>query len=198
VDAASLRGRGVGEVVGALARGGARLLQLRAKDLTDRAFLELAREAVLAARQAGVALLVNDRPDVARILGADGVHVGQDDLPARDARTLLGPEALIGLSTHGLEQLRATEAEPVDYVAIGPVFPTRTKKDPDPVVGVELVRGARAETRRALVAIGGITAANARAVVEAGADGVAVISDILSADDVEAALRRLVAAIGGA
>ena len=112
-------------------------------------------------------LVVNDRADVARMLGADGVHVGQDDLPPREVRRLLPAGSILGLSTHGLGQLDAARDEPVDYVAIGPVFPTRTKADPHPVVGLETVRRARQRTRRPLVAIGGITAENARSVVEA-------------------------------
>src|SRR5262249_20708806 len=135
--------------------------------------------------------------DVARIVGADGVHVGQDDLDPRAVRSLLPPGALVGVSTHTLDQLgRAAEA-PVDYVAIGPVFPTRSKAAPDPLVALEAVRRARDLTRRPLVAIGGITGENARSVVEAGADGLAVISALLAQPDLEAAARRLQGAFAG-
>ena len=197
VDAARLRGRDVAAVVDLLARGGARLIQLRAKALTDRERLALARAAVAAAHASGARLVVNDRADVARIAGADGLHVGQDDLSPDDARAVIGPAMLLGVSTHGLAQLEAAASSPVDYVAIGPVFATRTKDDPDPVVGLEMVRRARAIVSRPLVAIGGITRANARLVIEAGADGVAVVSDLLDAPDLGHAFAELRAAIAG-
>jgi len=197
VDAGVLGGRSAAEAVAALVAGGARIVQLRAKGLPDRIFLDLAAQALAAARRGGALLVVNDRADVARIVGADGVHVGQDDLDPRAVRSLLPPGALVGVSTHTLDQLgRAAEA-PVDYVAIGPVFPTRSKAAPDPVVGLETVRRARDLTRRPLVAIGGITAENARSVVEAGADGLAVISALLAQPDLEAAARRLQGAFAG-
>ena len=195
VDVESLGARAVGSAVAALASGGVRIVQFRGKGLPDRRFLELAAEALAAAREGGAMLVVNDRPDVAVILGADGVHLGQDDLAPREVRALLPPGALLGLSTHDLEQLRRATGEPVDYVAIGPVFPTRSKAAPDPVVGLEMVRRARAITTRPLVAIGGITEDNARSVTDAGADGVAVISALLSQADLAAAGRRLAAAL---
>jgi thiamine-phosphate pyrophosphorylase len=191
-----LRGRGARAVVAAMVRGGARVLQVRAKAAADAAFLALAVEAVAAARPEGCLVLVNDRPDVALLAAADGVHLGQDDLPPRDARTVLGRGALVGLSTHAAAQVEAAAAEPVDYVAIGPIFPTLTKSDPEPLIGLDGVRAARARTRLPLVAIGGITADNAASVIEAGADGVAVVSAVLAEEDVAAAVRRLRAAIG--
>lgn len=197
VDTGRLRGRDVAAVVDTLARAGARLIQLRAKGVPDRQLLEMARVAVAAAHASGSLLILNDRADVARLAGADGLHVGQDDLAPADVRAVLGPGVLVGVSTHGLAQLEAVASEPVDYLAIGPVFATRTKEKPDPVVGVEMVRRARAALSRPLVAIGGITRANARAVVDAGADGVAVISDLLDAPDVAHAFAELRAAIGG-
>ncbi|HEV8254626.1 MAG TPA: thiamine phosphate synthase, partial [Vicinamibacteria bacterium] len=124
--------------------------------------------------------------------GADGVHVGQDDLDPADARHLLGPDALIGVSTHDPRQLAAAAAAPVDYVAVGPIFPTRSKSAADPVVGLDLLRQARAMTSRPLVAIGGITRARAAEVAAAGADGLAVISDLLAAPDLEAAAREFI------
>lgn len=195
VDVGTLGARGVGDAVAALAAGGARLIQFRGKGLSDRRFLELAAEALAAARQGGAMLVINDRPDVAVILGADGVHLGQDDLAPRDVRPILPVGALLGVSTHGLEQLERAAGEPVDYVAIGPVFATRTKAAPDPVVGLEMVRRARAATTRPLVAIGGITEENARSVAEAGADGLAVISALLAQADLAAAARRFAAAL---
>ena len=172
------------------------MVQVRAKAFSDGALLALAREAVAAARPLGALLLVNDRPDIALLAEAGGAHLGQEDLSPRDARRALPAGAILGLSTHEDRQVEEAAGEPVDYVAIGPVFATRTKPDAHKVVGLEGVRSARARTRRPLVAIGGITAENARSVIEAGADGVAVLSAVLADPDVEAALRRLRAAIG--
>ena len=197
VDAGRLRGRDAAFVVDTLARAGAGLVQLRVKGLADRPWLALAQAALAAARASGVPLVVNDRADIARIVGADGLHVGQEDLTGTEARTVVGPNVLLGVSTHHLDQLAAAAAEPVDYVAIGPVFATASKDNPDPVVGLEMVRRARAVTSRPLVAIGGITRANARSVMEAGADGVAVISDLLDAPDLARAFTELAAAIRG-
>jgi thiamine-phosphate pyrophosphorylase len=195
VDVETLGNLAPGRAVAALVAGGAQILQFRAKGLTDRRFLDLAAEALAAARAGGAMLIVNDRPDVAVILGADGVHVGQDDLAPRQIRPLLPAGTLLGVSTHDLGQLERAAGEPVDYVAIGPVFPTRTKADPDPVVGLEMVRRARALSARPLVAIGGITEASVRRVVDAGADGVAVVSALLSQPDLAAAARRFAAAL---
>ena len=197
VDAGRLRGRDAAFVVDTLARAGARLIQLRVKGLADRPWLAMARAALAAARASGAPLVVNDRADIARIVGADGLHVGQDDLTGTDARKVVGPGVLLGVSTHHLAQLAAAAAEPVDYVAIGPVFPTRTKDNPDPVIGLEMVRRARAATSRPLVAIGGITRDNARSVVDAGADGVAVIADLMDAPDLARAFTERAAAIRG-
>ena len=119
-----------------LVASGVRMVQLRAKNATDGSLVETAREILAVCRPHGVPLVVNDRPDVARIVGAAGVHVGQDDLSPREVRAVLGEGAIVGLSTHDLDQVRAAEGEPVDYVAFGPVFPTRTKQGADPVVGL--------------------------------------------------------------
>jgi thiamine-phosphate pyrophosphorylase len=196
VDAGALAGRPVAEAVRALAEGGAALVQLRAKGVPDGALLRMALEAAAAARGAGIPFVVNDRPDVARLAGADGVHVGQEDLPPEACRAVLGARALVGLSTHGVDQVEAGRGGSVDYLAVGPVFATRSKDRPDPVVGLELVRRARALWPGPLVAIGGITAANAREVIEAGADGVAVISAVLAQGDLAEAVRRLRRALG--
>jgi thiamine-phosphate pyrophosphorylase len=190
VDVDRLRGRAPGAVVTALVRGGVRLLQFRGKNLTDREFVKLAREAVAAAHAGGALLLVNDRPDVARILKADGVHLGQEDLTPRDARALLPPPSLVGLSTHDRTQVEAAKGEGVDYVAVGPVFSTGSKADPEPVVGLSLVAEARRLIECPLVAIGGITLGNAAQAMGAGADGVAVISGLLDSPDLEAAARE--------
>lgn len=193
LDADLLAGRSCGAAVAGLARGGARVVQLRAKGASDRVLFALAREASTAAREAGVLFVVNDRPDVARMVGAGGVHLGQDDLPPVEARRLLGPDAVIGWSTHSLDQLERAAAEPADYVAFGPVFSTATKRDADPVVGLDLLRAARALTARPLVAIGGIDAARAALAIAAGADGVAVISALAHAPDLEQAVRAFTA-----
>jgi len=196
VDADFLRGRAAGAVVTAALRGGGRLVQIRAKGAADGAYLDMARQAVAAARAGDAILIVNDRPDVALLAGAGGVHLGQDDLAPGDARRVLPGRPLLGLSTHDDAQVEAASREPIDYVAVGPVFATRTKRDPHAAIGLAGVRAARARTRLPLVAIGGITADNAAAVIEAGADGVAVVSAILAEDDVAAAVRRLRAVIG--
>jgi thiamine-phosphate pyrophosphorylase len=196
VDVATVGEASAVSLVERLAAAGLPLLQLRAKGTSDRALLALAREAVAAAHRRGALLIVNDRPDVARIAGADGVHVGQDDLAPSDVRAVMGPEAIVGFSTHDVGQLERALREPLDYVAVGPVFATTSKSHPDPVVGLDLVRAARARTTLPLVAIGGITRANARSVIAAGADGVAVISDVLRAADPVAAARELRAGLG--
>jgi thiamine-phosphate pyrophosphorylase len=180
-----------------LARAGVGIAQLRAKALADGELLGLACSAVEVARAEGVLLVINDRPDVARLSGADGVHLGQQDLPAAEARALL-PEALIGTSTHDPEQLARAIREPVDYVAVGPVYATTSKRKPDPVAGLELVRAARAVSPVPVVAIGGIDRGRARAVIEAGADGLAVIGDLLGAPDLDAALAEYAALLSGA
>lgn len=159
---------------------GIRFLQFRVKGHIGRAvFAEFECVAELCAR-AGAALIVNDRADVAMLLGT-GVHVGQDDLPPKDVRRLVGENRLLGLSTHNEDQFRAGIAEPVDYLAFGPIFATTTKENPDPVVGLEMLRMLRGLTTKPLVAIGGITRANAASVLEAGADSVAVIGDLYPA-----------------
>jgi len=165
------------EQVELLSRGGATLIQLREKHLPVREFYEQAKIAF----QPGVQLIVNDRVDLALAVGAHGVHLGQDDMPPGAARNLLGPDAVIGYSTHNVEQAIAAINLPIDYLAIGPIFATTTKSDTAPVLGLEGLRAVReAIGRFPLVAIGGITHANARKVIQAGADSVAVISAVWS------------------
>lgn len=195
VDTGLVEPRRIADVIAALARAGARVIQLRGKGLGDGALLRAARDAVAAAHAGGALLIVNDRPDVARIAGADGVHVGQDDLAPGDARRILGAAALVGVSTHDIAQAVAAGATDADYVAVGPVYATSTKERPDPVVGLALVRAARAALAGPLVAIGGITAANAGAVAAAGADGLAVASAVCGAPDPAAAFAALDAAL---
>jgi thiamine-phosphate pyrophosphorylase len=161
-----------------LAAAGATLLQYRNKSAVGGLMLEQAREIkrVLGSR---VQLIMNDRADLCLAAEYDGVHVGQDDLSPEGARKVIGPALLLGVSTHNPNQLTLAERTTADYVAIGPVFQTSSKENPDPVVGLEGVRRSRNLTRKPLVAIGGITRENAASVVQAGADAVAVISDIL-------------------
>ncbi|MCS6818027.1 MAG: thiamine phosphate synthase [Blastocatellia bacterium] len=187
-----LSGLSHAEQVRRLAAGGIRLIQLREKEASPRDFYREAQEAVAVARELGVMLLINDRVDIALAVGADGVHLGQEDLPPEKARKLLGPDRLIGYSTHSLEQALQADALPVDYIAIGPIFPTRTKEKPDPVVGVEMVRAVRARIRKPLVAIGGISLETAPQVIAAGADVIAVISDLVGAPDLTARARQYV------
>lgn len=178
---ARLSGLSHAEQVARFADGGATLVQLREKHLAPREFCREAEAAVRVARARGVRLVVNDRADIALAVGADGVHLGQDDLPPEAARELLGPEAVVGYSTHNVEQAARAARLPVSYLAIGPVFATATKENPDPVVGLEGVRRVRAIVGALpLVAIGGITRENARAVLDAGADSVAVVGALLN------------------
>lgn len=169
------------EQVRLLSAGGARLIQLREKRMAPEEFYEQAKAAMVVAREKGVQLIVNDRVDVVLAVGAHGVHLGQDDLPIDAARTLLGSEAIIGYSTHNVEQAIEATKLPIDYLAIGPIFATATKDDTAPVLGLDGLRAVRrAIGDFPLVAIGGITLANARDVIEAGADSVAMISALLS------------------
>jgi thiamine-phosphate pyrophosphorylase len=166
-----------------LASAGVELIQLRAKNLTSHQFHELSRALVSGLASQSVRVIVNDRPDIAAIAGAHGVHVGQQDLPVENARKICPPPQWVGVSTHNLEQLHAANLTSADYIAVGPVFPTATKQNPDPVVGIEFLRAARKITRKPLVAIGGITVESAGDVFRAGADSVAVISDLALAPD---------------
>jgi len=159
------------EQVARLAAGGATVVQLRDKHAPPSDFYEQAKAALEVARQHGVQLIINDRVDLALALGAGGVHLGQDDLPPEAARTLLGDDVVIGFSTHNLAQAIEASTWPIDYLALGPIFATSTKENPDPVVGLELLRAVRrAIGERPLVAIGGISHLNAREAIEAGAD----------------------------
>jgi len=166
-----------------LVAAGATLLQYRNKSVNARVMLEQARELREPCRtgvsDTHVRLIMNDRADLALVAEFDGVHVGQDDLSPESVRAIIGPDRWLGVSTHNPEQLREADLTSADYLAIGPVFATSSKEKPDPVVGLEGVRRARALTRKPLVAIGGIMRANAASVIEAGADSVAVIFDLL-------------------
>ncbi|EPX64947.1 Thiamin-phosphate pyrophosphorylase [Cystobacter fuscus DSM 2262] len=189
------RGRGLVDVVLAAVRGGATLVQLRDKDVPARETLALGRALLERLRPLGVPLIVNDRVDLALAMGADGVHVGQGDLPPEVARRLLGPDALVGLSITGAEDLPTLDPAVVDYAGVGPIFPTGSKPDATPALGLEELVRLRRLLPVPAVAIGGISAANAAAVVAAGADGVSVVSAICSADDCEVAASTLVRAV---
>jgi thiamine-phosphate pyrophosphorylase len=167
----------------ALTESGVRLVQLRDKHASARALFAASKNLVARLSPKGVRIIVNDRPDIAAMLDAGGVHVGQDDLPVEAARTLCGAGRWVGVSTHNLEQLQLAMRTSADYIAVGPIFPTATKENPDPVVGFDLLRKARRLTRKPLVAIGGITIKSAELVYRAGADSVAIVSDLLSAPD---------------
>lgn len=171
-------------VLAGLAGAGAQWVQLRGKDLSSGDLFRECRRLVALARPLGLKVIVNDRADLAWLSGADGVHLGQDDLPAAEARKLLGEQAIIGFSTHGLEQARQAQDSPADYVAIGPVFPTQTKENPDPVVARQELEAVRECVSKPLVAIGGITLENARPLFRSGVDSVAVIRDLLLAADI--------------
>ena len=192
-----LSGLSHAEQVARLGAGGAAIVQLREKHLSPREFYDEAERALRVARELGVRLIINDRADIALALGADGVHLGQDDLQPEAARRLLGEEAIIGFSTHSLEQAREAASLRVDYIAIGPIFNTSSKENPDPPVGLDgLSRVRQAVGSIPLVAIGGITRDNARAVLEAGADAVAVISALLAhPDEIKERTRDLIQAV---
>lgn len=164
-----------------LVEGGARFIQLREKNAAGREFYEDALRSVEIARKSGAKIIINDRVDIAMVVEADGVHLGQDDLPPAYARKLLGDAAIIGYSTHNVEQAISATSLPIDYIAFGPIFPTSTKPDPDSAVGVDglqRVRDALPDT--ALVAIGGISADSLDDIFAAGADSAALISALFA------------------
>src|SRR2546427_3579168 len=158
--------------------GGAPLIQLRNKKAGAREFLDQV-ERVLALAPPDVRIVVNDRVDVARIAGAGGVHLGQADLPPAAARKILGLDCIVGFSTHNLSQALAADKFPIDYIAVGPIFPTSTKQNPDPVVGLHGLTTIAKAVQKPIVAVGGITLEKAAQVVKAGAHSIAVIRDLL-------------------
>lgn len=189
-------GRDAFDLAGEYLEGGARLLQVRAKSLASGPLLDLCDRVVELASSCGARVVVNDRLDLARMSGADGAHVGQDDLPPRAARAWLGVDAVIGLSTHTSAQVERALLDPITYLAVGPVYGSATKDTGYSAVGLDLVSAA---ARRAggvpVVAIGGITLENARAVLEAGASSVAVIGDLLSTGDPRGRVRAYLRAL---
>jgi len=197
-DARHARGRSHREIAEAAIRGGATAVQLRMKEEPARVVLDVARAIGPLCRAAGVAFIVDDRLDVAMLAGADGVHVGQDDLPPTDARALMGPRALIGVSAATVEEALAAERAGADYLGVGAVYGTATKSDAGAPVGLARVTEIRRAVRVPLVGIGGITVENAAAVMQAGANGVAVITAVTLAADMADAVRRLREAVDGA
>ncbi len=189
-DAARSRGRSHLEIAEAAIRGGATAVQLRMKHETARVIAETARALAATCRAAGVALILNDRVDLALACGADGVHVGQDDLPAA-ARAILGPGPLLGVSAATAEEAAAAERDGADYLGVGAIYATATKTDAGAPVGLERIGAVRRASALPIVAIGGITRDTAAATIRAGAAGVAVITAVTLADDMVAATRRL-------
>lgn len=168
------------EQVQRLVAGGAEFIQLREKSLSAGAFYEQAVECVAIAHENGSRIIINDRADIALAAKADGVHLGQDDLSPREARVLLGEKAIIGFSTHSIEQARRAAELPIDYVAIGPIFATATKENPEPIVGLDGLSAVRSITKLPVVAIGGISETNILSVFDTGADSAAIIGSIMS------------------
>jgi thiamine-phosphate pyrophosphorylase len=187
LDTGLLAGRDPEAATRAILAGGARILQLRHKEQFTRAMFETAERLAVLCREAGAIFILNDRADYAAVVGA-GCHVGQDDLPPEAARRIIGA-APLGFSTHNEAQLRGAPPEP-DYLALGPIFATGSKANPDPVVGVKELARLRPFSTRPVVAIGGITRSNSRSVLDAGADSVAVIGDLLAAESLEERTRE--------
>lgn len=199
-DRSMVRNRGLAETVRAGIEGGVTCVQLREKELETRAFIETATDLLAICRRAGVPLIINDRVDVALAVGADGVHLGQHDMSIGTARRIGRPDWIIGVSAESLADALRAEAEGASYIGVSPVFATPTKRDTAPPLGLDGLRAIRAATTIPLVAIGGINGGNAREVIAAGADGLAVVSAIMAADnprDAAMELRRHILAAKG-
>jgi thiamine-phosphate pyrophosphorylase len=190
IDAAQVEQRSPLAIFDMLLSAGVELIQYRDKGGSPRQLFETSRQLAERARKSHATFIVNDRADVALAVDARGVHLGQDDLPVELARRVVSPGTIVGSSTHSTAQVEEASRSSADYIALGPIFPTQSKERADPTVGLEGVRAARKVTRKPLVGIGGITVENARAVIEAGADAVAVISDLLKHPDITARARE--------
>lgn len=190
--------RGHLEVARAALEGGACWLQLRDKELSARALVALGQEMRRLTRQFGAALIVNDRVDIAQAVGAEGVHLGPDDLPVAAARRLLGPEAIIGASVASPEEARGAEAEGASYVSVGAIYPTESKPDAGEAIGLAPIGEVKRRVSLPVLAIGGINRDNVESVIRAGADGVAVISAVAEAEDMAGATAELLALIRAA
>jgi len=196
VETAARAGWTAIDLAQAFLAGGATLIQLRAKTLPSGQFLDICDAVVARAESFGASIVVNDRADLALMSGAAGVHVGQDDLSPADARRLLGPKAIVGYSTHTIEQIDRAVREPASYIAVGPVFGTTTKDTGYAAVGLDLIRSAVARAQdRPVVAIGGVTLERAASVIAAGAAAVAVIGDLLSTGKPEERVRSYLEAL---
>ncbi len=197
IDAAQTGERPPAALLEILLSAGVRLVQYRDKRASSRELFENGRQMAVRARQAGTTLIINDRADVARAIDANGVHLGQADLPVELARRVLPRPKLIVCSTHNLAQVAEADRSSADYIAFGPIFPTQSKEKPEPVVGLEGLSEARKLTRKPLVAIGGIGLQNAAGAIRAGADAVAVIRDLLAVPDVGARASEFLRVLNG-
>jgi len=177
-------------LIGEFAAAGLTWVQLRDKKANSRQLFANAQRLVEVARRHGLTAIVNDRTDIAWLSDADGVHVGQEDLPVEHARKIVGPKKIVGHSTHNLAQAMEAEQSSADYIAIGPVFATTSKVNPDPIVPLEELREIRSRVRKPLVAIGGITSLNAAQLFDIGLDSVAVIRDLVTASDIRAKISQ--------
>ena len=195
VDLCAMRGIDPRTLAGAFFNGGARLIQVRQKSAGSARLLELARDILLIAKPHGARVILNDRADLARVAGAHGVHVGQSDLSPEEVKLITGRDAIVGVSTHTTEQVDEAASGGADYIAVGPVFLTRTKDTGYEPRGLDLVRYAAA-SGKPVVAIGGVGLGNAPQALAAGASAVALISDLLSTPDPEGRVREFVAACG--
>lgn len=185
------KGRSPTAILQALLKGGAGVIQLRAKEMASKELFELAVDARSRTRQAGCLFIVNDRADIALVAKADGVHLGQEDLPLSVARRILGTEKIIGISTHNLDQACEAEVGGADYIGFGPIFGTNTKETGYSPRGLSMLCEIRKTVKIPIVAIGGITENNVTQVWEAGAGAAAIISDIMGASDVEKKVRKI-------
>ena len=176
-----------------LAESGVGLIQVRDKHASSRAVFEASKRLVARLSAKNVRVIVNDRPEIAAMVGAGGVHVGQEDLPVEEARKICGLGRWVGVSTHNLQQFRAAAATSADYIAVGPIFSTATKANPDPVVGIEFLQAVRPLTRKPLVAIGGITIESAEGLYRAGADSLAIVKDLIGVRDPSQRAREYLA-----
>lgn len=183
-------GRSVVDIALAAARGGATMVQLREKEATTREFLDIARALKTALTPLKIPLAINDRLDIALAVDADGVHVGQSDLPVTEARRLLGPKKFIGLSITSRDEVLRSDAEAADYLGVGPIYAQQTKADATPPLDVAGLRDIRRLTKKPIVAIGGLTPANSPPLLAAGAEGLAVVSAIVGAEDPQTAARQ--------
>lgn len=193
LDTSLGQGRPLISILRALLQGGARIIQLRAKEIASKEFYKLAVESREPTRRAGCLLIVNDRIDIALAAHADGVHLGQEDISLEAARKLVGREKIIGISTHDLEQAREAERGGADYIGFGPIFGTSTKATGYSARGLAMLKEIRSAVKIPIIAIGGITEENVSQVWDAGADSAAIISDIMKAEDVAEKVRRILA-----